>query len=66
MIDRDIVRDHRRGRSSSVAKYPEVRKLVDDLLPHCTFSEIEAECRKRLRPERVPSRSAIGRYWKNY
>jgi hypothetical protein len=66
VINRQIIRDHRAGQPSKVARDIEVRELVDDLLPHLTFTEIEAECRKRFSSERSPSRSAIHRYWLRY
>lgn len=54
---------HLPGNPGRLARDPEVRVLVDELLPRMTFAAIAAECRRRFGPDRAPSKSAIGRYW---
>ncbi|MFO1153573.1 MAG: hypothetical protein U1E42_07885 [Rhodospirillales bacterium] len=63
MIPRHIIRDHRRGVPFKIEADSELRAFVDDLLPHCTFAEVAAECVKRFGKERAPGHSAVHRYW---
>ncbi len=62
-ISRHIIRDHRRGAQSKIDLDPELRAFIHDLLPHCTFAEIAAECATRFGNPRAPSRSAVHRFW---
>lgn len=50
----------RRLRQSNLAHDPEVRTLVDALLPHLTYKEIEAICHERFGARRAPSKATIG------
>jgi hypothetical protein len=62
-IPRHIIRDHRPSTKSRIDLDPELRAFIHELLPHCTFAEIAAECAKRFGKPRAPSKSAVHRYW---
>ncbi|MFO1128495.1 MAG: hypothetical protein U1E66_08730 [Rhodospirillales bacterium] len=63
MIARHIIRDHRPG-LLKIETDPALRAFVDDLLPHCTFAEVAAECVKRFGKKRAPGHSTVHRYWR--
>ena len=53
----------RRGGAPTVIADQEMRDFIEDRLGRLTLDAIAADCKTRFGADRVPSRSAIHRYW---
>jgi len=60
-MNKNLLPRHR-GQKSTVESDPELQAFIDGITEYKTYDEIRALCVEKFGEERVPSRSAIGRY----
>lgn len=56
---------HKRGSMPKIECDEEIKRIVEEYTPRLAYDRVSQICRERLGKGRAPSRSAIGRYWKN-